>query len=343
MITVIGAGSWGTALAAVLANNGHQVCLQGRDVQVLNDLLTNNSNKKYFPNLNSKQRLFDNLEKITVKDNLDEAITSDTKYILIAVPSSVFYNVIISLQKIFQQKKLRNIIIIGATKGLAAQSGSSPQWLDQITFDILGSEYPYCLLSGPSFAQEVVLKLPTAVVIASANLEIANKAAQLFHNHWFRVYSNQDILGVQLGGALKNILAFAVGCSEGVGFGSNARAALITRGLNEMLHLGKALGANDATLIGLSGLGDLILSATDNQSRNKRFGNYIGQGLSQSQALKKIAQNVESIETTKLIYNLAQSYNLDLPITEQAYNVLYNNLPVKAAIANLTARPQKNE
>ena len=343
MITVIGAGSWGTALAAVLANNGHQICVHGRDPKVLEDLATNNSNKKYFPDLGAEYSIFDNPQKVCIKNNLEDAITSDTSVILIAVPSSVFYQVILEISKIFKQKKLNNIPIVCATKGLACQNNSKPQWLDQLTFDILGHNYPYCLLSGPSFAQEVILKLPTAVVIASADLELANQAAQLFHNNWFRVYTNQDILGVQLGGALKNILAFAVGCSEGVGFGSNARAAIITRGLNEMLTIGNALGVNQSTLIGLSGLGDLVLSATDNQSRNKRFGYYIGQGFDKAEALEKIAQNVESIETTKLIYNLAQTTKLDLPITEQAYNVLYNNLPVLDAIANLTARPQKGE
>lgn len=344
MIAVLGAGSWGTALAAVLANNGHKVCIWGRDTDTLHEIINSNSNHKYLKELNNKP-LFDNLDKIRVTNQLEDAIDSSTQYIILAIPSSVFPQIIHSLKKIFADKNLNNIVLVCATKGLASQSSSSvlPQWLNDIAASILGQHYPYCLLSGPSFAIEVAQKQPTAVVMASADLNLAANAAKIFHNHWFRVYSNEDILGVQLGGALKNILAFAVGCSDGVGFGSNARAALITRGLNEMLVLGKALGVKQTTLMGLSGLGDLVLSATDNQSRNKRFGYYIGQGLDKTQALINIAQNVESIETTKLIYNLAQNNNLELPITEQVYNILYNNLSVQAGFANLAARPQKSE
>lgn len=342
MITVLGAGSWGTALAAVLVSNGYEVCIWGRNKSVLADLVNNNNNQKFLPNF----KIFSDLSKVTVTDNLDSAINHKTKYIILAIPSNAFTQIILDLQQIFSRKKLTNITLISATKGLAQTDNLAdpePKWLNQIAENIMGSSQNYCQISGPSFAKEVVLQQPCALVLASKNITIAKQAAEIFHNSWFRVYTRTDILGVQLGGAVKNIIAFAVGCSDGAGFGSNTRAALITRGLHEMLNLGKIIGAEQDTLIGLSGLGDLVLSATDNQSRNKRFGSFIGQGLDQKAALQKIDQHVESIDTTRLIYVLAKKYGLDLPITEQAYNVLYNNLPVKQAIANLAARPQKAE
>lgn len=338
MITILGAGSWGTALAVVLADNGHQVCIWGRSEAVLSDIKTNNSNSKYLPNIT----LFNDPKQVTVSTDLETAISKATGFIILAVPSNSFADIIKKIKNIIQLKNLDNIIIIGATKGLNDNNGD-PTFLDVVVANILGKDYPYCLLSGPSFAKEVALKQPTAVVMAANNLMVAQKAADIFHNKWFRVYTGTDILGVQLCGALKNVLAFAVGCSDGFGLGSNARAAVITRGLREMLRLGLALQVNQETLMGLSGLGDLVLSATDNQSRNKRFGNYIGQGLDIQSALKKVGQHVESFDNTKLVYNLAKKYNLDLPIITQAYRVLYEHLNVEDAINNLVIRPQKSE
>lgn len=338
MITILGAGSWGTALAVVLADNGHQICIWGRNEAVLSEIKTNNSNSKYLPNIT----LFNDSKQITVSTDLNTAITESTRFIVLAIPSNSFADIIKKIKNIIQIKKLNNIILIGATKGLNDNNGD-PTFLDVVVANILGRDYPYCLLSGPSFAKEVALKQPTAVVMAATDLVVAQKAADIFHNKWFRVYTGTDILGVQLCGALKNVLAFAVGCSDGFGLGSNARAAVITRGLREMLRLGMALQINQETLMGLSGLGDLVLSATDNQSRNKRFGNYIGQGLDIKSALEKVGQHVESFDNTKLVYNLAKKYNLDLPIITQAYRVLYEHLNVEDAINNLVIRPRKSE
>lgn len=338
MITVLGAGSWGTALSVVLVDNGHKVCLWGRDPAVLSNIETNNCNSKYLPDI----KLFNSTQHITVSTDLNTVITHDTRFIILATPSNSFADVVSRIKNIIQNKNLRNIILIGATKGLNDNNGD-PTFLDVVVANILGKNYPYCLLSGPSFAKEVALKQPTAVVMAADNLTLAQQAADIFHNKWFRVYTGTDLLGVQLCGALKNVLAFAVGCSDGFGLGSNARAAVITRGMREMLRLGAALNINQETVMGLSGLGDLVLSATDNQSRNKRFGNYLGLGFDIQSALEKVGQHVESFDTTKLIYNLAKKHDLDLPIITQAYRVLYENLNIKDAINNLVIRPQKSE
>lgn len=339
MITVVGTGSWGTALAAVLANNHHKLCLYGIDPNTLQDLTTNNRNSKYLGDI----ELFDNLANITVSNKLEQAVTEQTQYILLAIPSEVFAEITQKIKTILDSKNLSDIPIIIATKGLAETKDKKPKWLHEIIHDNLGKDYPCCILSGPSFAKEVAKRQPTSVVVASESLELASNTTKLFHNTWFRVYTRGDVLGVELGGALKNILAFAVGCGEGLGFGCNARAAVITRGLHEMLSLGDALGVQNETLMGLSGLGDLVLTATDNQSRNKRFGIFIGQGMDIKAAFTKVGQHVASYETTRLIYNLVKAHHLDLPITTQSYKVLFENLPLEQAIANLAARPQKAE
>lgn len=347
MITVIGAGSWGSALAGVLNANDQSLCLVSRNQSLLQEITSHNTNSKYL----GKLKLFKNLNLVSTTTVLDQAITQQTKYIVIALPCEYFLSTINQIKKILTTKKLPNIIIINSTKGLAGNehdaaehsNSAAFQWLHEVIEKKLGKDYPYCMLSGPSFAQEVAQYKPTSIVMAAKNLELAQETSKLFHNEWFRVYTNNDVLGVELGGALKNILAFAVGCAEGYGFGSNACAAIITRGLHEMMSLGKALNVKQETITGLSGLGDLVLTATDNQSRNKRFGNYIGQGLDIDSALAKVGQHVASFTTTKLIHQLVKEYQLDLPITEQAYNLLYENVGLEQVINNLMSRPQKAE
>lgn len=342
MITVIGSGSWGTALAAVLNDNDNHVCIYGREKKVLTELKQKNTNTKYLGNIS----LFKNLENISVTDDLSTAITIDTKAIVVVIPSEVFVDVLSEIKDILQNKKLINkkIPIVIATKGLSDTADpSKPKWLHEIVYDYLGMHYPVCVLSGPSFAKEVAAKLPTSIVMAAESLELATEVSQYFHNNWFRVYTGTDLIGVELGGALKNILALVAGCAEGIGFGCNTRAALITRGLHEMLSLGDALGVKQDTLMGLSGLGDLVLTATDNQSRNKRFGNYLGQGMDIKTATQKVGQHVASYDTTRLIYSLVKYYNLDLPLTEHAYKVLFENMTIKQAIQDLSSRPQRQE
>lgn len=341
MITVIGSGSWGSALAAVLLENQQQVCIYGLEPGILTDIKQNRKNTKFLGDIELYSS--DRQSLISTASNLSDAITDQTQYIVVVIPSGVFVPIIKEVKKILAAKNLKNIPIISATKGLCESSNGSSQWLHQAIDNELGQNYPYCILSGPSFAKEVAAKQPTSIVMASDDISLAKKASEIFHNKWFRVYIGADVLGAELGGAMKNILAFAAGCAEGHGFGCNARAALITRGLHEMLGLGGILGVKQETLMGLTGLGDLVLTATDNQSRNKRFGLYIGQGMSVEEATKKVGQHVASFDTTKLIYQLVKKYKLDMPLTEQSYKVLYEGISIGQAVANLAARPQKQE
>lgn len=341
MISVIGAGSWGSALASVLLANNYCVCIYGRELAVLNDIKDNRRNAKYLGDLELYSAA--NSSLVTVSNNLAATITDKTEYIVVCIPSGAFVQVVYNIKAILVAKKLKNIPIILATKGLCESRDGQSQWLHQAIHQELGKDYPYCILSGPSFAKEVAAKQPTSIVMASDCLNLAATASKIFHNKWFRVYLGDDVLGAELGGAMKNILAFVAGCSEGNGFGCNARASLITRGLHEMLGLGKVLAVKPETLMGLTGLGDLVLTATDNQSRNKRFGLYIGQGLSIAEATKKVGQHVASFETTKLVYKLVKKYKLDMPLTEQSYKVLYEGISIEQAIANLAERPQKIE
>lgn len=341
MISIIGAGSWGSALASVLLSNNQSVCIYGLEPAILKDIQDNRRNTKYLGDIELFPVTSSSL--VTVSNNLVDLITERTKYIVVVIPSGSFIQVIQNIKAILVEKKLKNIPIISATKGLCETSDGQSEWIHQAIYQELGKEYPYCILSGPSFAKEVAAKQPTSIVMASDSLALARTASKVFHNKWFRVYLGDDVLGAELGGAMKNILAFAAGCAEGYGFGCNARASLITRGLHEMLGLGKVLGVKQETLMGLTGLGDLVLTATDNQSRNKRFGLYIGQGMSIAEARKKVGQHVASFDTTKLIYNLVKKYGLDMPLTEQSYKVLYEGLSIEQAIANLSARPQKME
>lgn len=323
---VLGAGSWGTALALQLAYSGHQVTLWGRDASQLNQIEQEKQNRKYLPNIHFPDNLI-------TQTNLQTTIEQN-QIILLATPSHSF-------EKILQQIKpfinTQSHQIISATKGLCH---------GELLHHIVDQYLPgidYALLSGPSFSKEVAAKQPTTVIIASENKTYAEVLAQAFSSQLFRVYTSEDIIGVEIGGAVKNVLAVAVGISDGMGFGANARAALITRGLAEMQSLGQALGAKAKTLSGLSGLGDLVLTCTDNQSRNRRFGLAIGAGKNQQQAQEEIGQVVESIGTAIEIYNLAKKLNITMPITEQVYKMLHQNLAPQEAVKALFTRALKSE
>lgn len=234
----------------------------------------------------------------------------------------------------------QNVKIAWATKGFNSEDGSL---LHQVVASTLSPDTPSAVLSGPTFAREVAENLPTAITIASGQPEFSNELATILHTPHFRTYTSSDMIGVQVGGAVKNILAIASGIADGLGFGANTRAALITRGIAEVMRLGLALGGKQETIMGLAGMGDIILTCTDNQSRNRRFGLALGQGKNQKQIIAEINQEIEGISAAKETYQLADKLNIEMPITEQTYKVLNEALPPLTAVQNLLQRGQKAE
>lgn len=328
-ITVIGAGSYGTALAILLARNGHNTILWGHDAIEIDALSQDRQNKKFLPDILFPDNLF-------IENNLKDAVSA-SQVILVVVPSHAFGEVLVKIKPFLRMDSK----IVWATKGLEVDTG---RLLQDVAKDVLGNEIPLAVISGPTFAKEVAQGLPTAVTVASTNDQFLNELQQLFHcGKSFRVYSSKDFIGVQLGGAVKNVIAIGAGLSDGLGFGANARTALITRGLAEMMRLGEVLGADPITFMGMAGLGDLVLTCTDNQSRNRRFGMLLGQNKTIEEAKAIIAQVVEGCQNTKEVWLLAQKYHVDMPITEQIYQILYcNKNPIEAARA-LLGRTQKEE
>ncbi len=327
-ISVFGAGSWGTALALLLARNGHEVRLWGRDPEHIAALRKDRCNRRYLP-------------FAPLPDGL--ALTADLKaaaegcdIVLIVVPSHAFRDLLPKLQPHLAQ----NARIAWATKGLECHSG---KMLHEVVRETLGPDIPAAVLSGPTFAGEVAADQPTAITVASANRAFAAEMAASLHNRHFRAYTTEDMIGVQLGGAIKNVLAIAAGLADGLGFGANARAALITRGLAEMMRLGLALGGKPETLMGLAGVGDLILTCTDNQSRNRRFGVGIGKGLPREEVAAQIGQEIEGVVTARIIYRMAKSHGVEMPITEQTYLILNEGLAPEEAVRNLLLREPKPE
>ncbi len=333
-VTVLGAGSWGTALAIVLAKNGSPVRLWDRNEKHLKEITETGQNKRYIPDVVLPSN-------ITCYPDLKTALES-SQDVLIAVPSHAFVEMLQKIKAvIFETPSLQENPqrFFWATKGLEPKSG---EFLHQVIERELGKR-PYAVLSGPSFAQEVAKELPTAVTIAANQEDYAFLLAEKFSNNFFRAYSTQDLIGVQLGGVVKNILAVAAGISDGLQLGSNARAALITRGLAEMMRLGEALGAKRETLMGLAGCGDVILSCTDNQSRNRRFGFALAEGLNESEAIQKVGQVIEAVYNVEQLCRLARKRNVELPIAEQVFRIVKQGLSPKQAVTTLFARALKSE
>ena len=325
-ILVYGAGSWGSALAIQLARVGHKIYLHSWRASHNQQMIQTHANEQYLP-----QAPFpENLQ--AVEDCQD--IINECDYILLATPSSGFMDTLKLLApKVTTQK------LISATKGFCH---NSYKLLHQLVDDALPKR-KFALITGPSFAKEVAQTLPTAILTVAQDINYAKEIQELFNSSTFRCYTSNDMVGAQIGGAVKNALAIACGISDGLGFGANARAGLITRGLKELTGLGLTLGGKIETFNGLSGMGDLILTCTDNQSRNRRFGVLLGQGKSQKEAIEIIQQVVEGIATAKAIYFLAQKHHVEMPIVETVYHILHQGVDIKSAVNALLYRSLKDE
>ncbi len=327
-IAILGAGAWGTALAILLARNGQATLLWGRNPQFMQTLASDACNARFLPGIPFPPAL-------QVSSNLAE-VCAQAEDFLLAVPSHGFRSTLQQLSQYFSAKNR----LAWASKGLEPNSG---ELLHKVVADVLGAAQPVAVVSGPTFAQEVARGLPTAVTVAASSAEYAQYWATRLHSESFRVYTSDDIPGVELGGALKNVLAIAAGIADGLGFGANTRAALISRGLAEMMRLGVRLGGQRETFMGLAGLGDLVLTSTDDLSRNRRLGLALARGESLDSALAAIGQVVEGVPTAREMIHLAEKLDVEMPITEQVYNVLYENCPPRVAVQNLLNREQKAE
>lgn len=324
---VLGAGSWGTALALVLARNGHAVRLWGHDAGRMAELERSRRNTRYLPEVTLP-------EAVRATADLDTALAGSDA-VLVVVPSVAFGGLVSELAG----RLPAGAGLAWATKGLDADSGGL---LHQLARRHL-PEAPLAVLSGPSFAAEVARGLPTAVSLAATDAAWAERLAGAFHDERFRVYTSTDVVGVELGGAVKNVLAIATGIADGLGFGANARAGLITRGLAEVRRLGRALGAGDHTLTGLAGMGDLILTCTDDQSRNRRLGLALGRGESVDDAVAAIGQVVEGVRTAGELHRLAAERQVELPICAQVHRVVAEGLAPADAARNLMQRAARAE
>lgn len=327
-IAVLGAGSFGTALAILLARNGNQTVLWGRDEHQVADIDNNRVNLKYLPDA----PLPDNLQ---VTADFKGAV-SGAKDILISTPSHAFSDTLQEIKKLDDGSRR----IVWACKGL--EPGTS-EFLDTRVEEVFGKDRPKAVLSGPTFAKELAIGSPTAITMAADDDEFASELSQRMMSETFRVYLSHDLKGVQFGGAYKNIVAIGAGIADGLGFGSNARTALITRGLAEMMRMGEKIGGSRETFTGMAGLGDLVLTCTDDQSRNRRFGLALGRGASAEQAAREIGQVVEGMRNTKEVKRLADKKQVDMPVCQAIYDILYNQQDPKVAAKALLTRAMKVE
>lgn len=327
-IAILGAGSWGTALALYLSRLGQEVRLWSYHTEHVKTMQDERANNRFLPGLTFP----DSLKPTAI---LAEALNGVTD-IMIAVPSVGFRDNLIVIKPLLK----KNSRILWVTKGMDLETG---ELFHEVARDILGADYPLAVLSGPSFAREVAAGLPTAIVAASADQQFAHDVMQRFNSTVLRVYSSSDITGVEIGGVVKNVLAIACGISDGMGFGANARSALITRGLAEMIRLGLALGAEHETFTGLTGVGDLVLTCTDDQSRNRRFGLALGKGKSANDAEREIGQVVEGKRNAELVVQIAKRHHVEMPICETVWEILQDKLTPLEAMRILLSREPKQE
>ncbi len=322
-IAVIGSGSWGTALALLLARKGQTVRLWGNDPAQIKSMQLSGVNLRYLPTY-----VFP--ENLTPCLALEEALAG-VEDVLVVVPSHGFKTVLQQAKPYFSA----NLRLVWGSKGLDPERC---QTLHEVAQEVLGEQVPLAILSGPSFANEVAGGLPTAVTVASKSAEFIDRLFTRFGSDVFRLYRSDDVIGVELCGVVKNVLAIATGLCDGLGWGVNTRSALITRGMAELSRLLTALGGNSQTLLSLAGVGDIILTCTNDQSRNRRFGLAIGKGKPVSKALEIVGQVVEGYINSKQLYQLAQQHQVDMPIVATLYHVLYEKLGVKRAAKQLLSR-----
>ena len=332
-IAVLGAGSWGSVLANLLVGNNEEVMLWSRDSEQVVTMNRWHINPQYMKD-------FKYSPDLKATDDMEEAVR-DAEYILMVIPTKGLREVAGNLNKILV-KLDQKPLLIHATKGLEQETYKRPSQMlaEEIDED---HRQDIVVLSGPSHAEDVAIQDMTAVTAACANLTVAERVQKLFSNNFFRVYTNDDVIGAEFGGALKNIIAIGAGALQGLGYKDNARAALITRGLAEIRRLGVAFGANPFTFIGLSGVGDLVVTATSKNSRNWRAGYQLGQGRPLEDVISNMGMVIEGIYTAKAAYELAQKRNVKMPITEALYRVLYEGEDIETAITNLMSRKATSE
>lgn len=326
-VCVLGAGSWGCALAMVLDSNGHDTVLWARREEQVDEINRNHTNSKYLPDIELSHT-------ITATASIEEAING-TDMVVLAVPSQQVRNICMSIKNIIGSEQ----IIVNVAKGIEHSSGMR---ISQIVEEIMPNS-KYCMLSGPSHAEEVARRIPTALVSASMDIEVSRKVQDYFMNKYIRIYTNSDLIGVELAGASKNIIAFGAGILDGIEFGDNSKAAMMTRGLAEISRFGVSLGADLSTFSGLAGIGDLIVTCTSMHSRNRRAGILIGKGYSLEETQKKINMVVEGIVATEAIYKKAQELNIEMPITECIYMVIKGKIDPKTGVTDLMTRSKKHE
>ncbi len=325
-ITFLGGGSFGTALAALLAEKNNIVNIYDRDQNVVNEINLERKNEKYMKDL-----IIPN--GVTAFNNIDEAI-KDAEYIVLSVPS----HVIRSMCKAIKGKVSNDIPIISIAKGIEE---SSDKRLSVVIEEEL--ENPVVVLSGPSHAEEVVMKIPTTIVSTSKDMKCAIDVQDLFMTPYFRVYTNDDLIGVEIGGAVKNIIALAAGVIDGLGYGDNTKAALLTRGMKEITRIGIALGGRIETFYGLTGMGDLIVTCTSMHSRNRRAGLLIGKGMTVDEALKEVGMVVEGVKACRAFYELKEKISISMPITDGLYKGLFEGKDAKVIVDELMNRDKKSE
>jgi len=329
-ITILGAGSWGSALANLLSLNNHQVTLWDEYPDVLESIRANKSHKNL-------PGLIINPDIIILEANLEKAV-SNSEYLITVIPAQFYESFLINIKPFLTFDKK----VINCSKGIDVKT---TKLISELFFDI-NKEFPisnFTVLSGPSYATEVANSQPTAVVVAGSNELVTKEIQNLFSNSWFRVYTNLDVIGVELAGAVKNVIAIAAGICFGIGYGVNASAALITRGNAEIVKLGIAIGGQVKTFHGLAGFGDLLLTATSEKSRNFSFGKLIGEGISLDEAKKSIGMVIEGIETVKSTRQLAHKYNIEMPIVESVFRVIFEGLSPENEVKKLMLRSLKAE